>query len=58
MEDNWYKYGYNGQKLIDIIRGKNINLHGLHFNFSTVEWLIWKYIYFLDFLELFFNGER
>jgi hypothetical protein len=36
MEDNLYKYDYNGKQLIDIIRDKNINLYGLHY-FSTVE---------------------
>jgi hypothetical protein len=43
------------EKIIDIIR-ENINVHGLHLDFSTVEGLIWK-IYFLEFLELFFNRE-
>jgi hypothetical protein len=28
------------EKLIDIIMNKNINLHGLHFYFSTVDGLI------------------
>jgi hypothetical protein len=64
------------KKLIDIIRNKNINLHGLNLYFSTFEGLIWKTIFFysflnyfsmekcgvgrgdfLEFLELFFNGE-
>jgi hypothetical protein len=44
------------EKLIDIIRDKNINLYGLHLYFSTVEGLILKNI-FLEFSELFFNGE-
>jgi hypothetical protein len=34
------------EKLIDIIRDKNINLHGLYIYFSTVEGLIWKNILF------------
>jgi hypothetical protein len=45
------------KKLIDIIRDKNINLYGLHVYFSIAEGLIWKNI-FLEFSELFFNGER
>jgi hypothetical protein len=45
------------EKLIDIIRDKNINLHRLHPYFSTFEGLIWK-IYFSRVLELFFNEER
>jgi hypothetical protein len=36
------------EKLIDIIRDKNINLNGLHLYFPTVKRLIWK-IYFLEF---------
>jgi hypothetical protein len=46
------------EKLIYIIRDKNINLYGLYLYFSTIEEMIWKYIFFLEFLELFFNGER
>jgi hypothetical protein len=33
------------EKLTDIIRYKNINLHGLHLYFSTVKWLIWENIF-------------
>jgi hypothetical protein len=44
MKDNCYKYDYNG-KIIDIIRDKNINLYGLHLYFSTIERLVWKYIF-------------
>jgi hypothetical protein len=43
------------RKIIDIIRDKNINLHELHLYFSTIEGLIWKNIFFLEFLELFFD---
>jgi hypothetical protein len=46
------------EKLIDIIRNKNINLHGLHPYISTVGGRganLEKYI-FLEFLELLFNG--
>jgi hypothetical protein len=45
-------------KLIDIIRDKNKKLHELHLYLSTLEELIWKKIFFLEFLELFFNRER
>jgi hypothetical protein len=41
------------EKLTNIIRDKNINLHGLYLYFGTN---LGKYI-FLEFSELFFNGE-
>jgi hypothetical protein len=41
------------KKIIDIIRHKNINLHGLHISFSTIEGLIWKNIFFRVFRIIF-----
>jgi hypothetical protein len=55
LEDNLYKYDQNGKKLINIIRDKNINLHGLYLYFSIIKGLIWKKI--LEFLELFSMGK-
>jgi hypothetical protein len=33
------------EKIIDVIRDKNINLHWLHLYFSIAGGLIWKYIF-------------
>jgi hypothetical protein len=45
------------EKLIDIIRVKNINLHGLHLYFSTVEGLIWENIFF-KFFQNYFSMKK
>jgi hypothetical protein len=41
------------EKIIDIIRDKNINLNGIHLYFSTGT--NFKKIFFLEFSEIFFN---
>jgi hypothetical protein len=42
----WNIIDTNTIRMEKYIRDKNINLHGLHIYFSTVEGLIWENIFF------------